>query len=388
VASESVIASLLRFPAHLTRGLLAGPFGVGRLAALAVAVPLLLLVYAVHLLALLLDEIWYPGYRDVPVREPLFIVGLPRSGTSQMQEILADDPRFTSLRLWQLVLAPAICERRLLATLVRVDRTLGGVGARVLEGVQGVLFSFMDEVHPVRFDQPEEDYLLLWPMFACFLLVVPFPRSDRVWALTRVDDWPEAARRSITLGYRRMVQRHLHESPEDLRLLSKNPSFTPLVESLLREFPDGRVIGCVRDPRKVVPSLLSSLEDGARICGWSPAHPAYRDRFVTMLEDFSGRLLAFEGRYAEDTYQALVLREVRADLRGSVTAVYDRFGWFPDPDFVAALERRAANVRTHSSRHSYHLADYGLDEALVASRFAHLVTRFGFGRPPPTGSSP
>lgn len=382
-----MIGTLLRFPVDLVAGVLAGPFGVGRLVALVVATPVLLIVHVVHLLALLLDEIWYPGYRDVPVREPLFIVGLPRSGTSQLQEILADDARFTSLRLWQLVLAPAICQRRLIAGLVRADAAAGGVGARVVEAAQRTLFSFMEDVHPVRLDQPEEDYLLLWPMFACFLLVVPFPRSGRVWALTRVDDWPESRRERITRSYRRMVQRHLYGSPDGVRLLSKNPSFTPLVESLLEEFPDGRVIGCVRDPRKVVPSLLSSLEEGARIFGWSPADPAYRERFVAMLEQFSDRLLACERQHGTDTYQPLVLRDVRRDLVGSVTAVYARFGWSPDRDFLDALERRATVARTHSSGHSYRLDDYGLDEGLVTRRFSRLMSRFGFDSPPPAGTS-
>jgi len=383
-----VIAALLRFPAHLARGVSAGPFGLRRGAVLLVTIPALVSVWVVHLLALLLDEIWYPGYRDITVREPLFVVGLPRSGTSRMQEILADDPRFTSLRLWQLVLAPAICERRVVVRAGRLDSALGGWGRRGLEATQRAVFAFMEEVHPVRLDQPEEDYLLLWPVFACFLLIVPFPRSERVWALTRVDDWRPERRRRITRVYRRMVQRHLHESPDGIRLLSKNPSFTPLVASLLEEFPDGRVIGCLRDPRRVVPSLLSSLEDGARVFGWSPADPAYRDRFLGMLEEFSDRLLSFEGRYGEDVYQSLLLRDVRSDLVASVGTVYERFGWALGPHLVGALEARASAVRTHASSHSYDLADYGLDTACVETRFARLMTRFDIGGASSHGDSP
>lgn len=369
---------LLRFPIHLVAALGAGPFGVRRMLLLLVTAPLLLAVQLVHAFALLLDEIWFPGYRSTPVEAPLFVVGMPRSGTSQLQEILADDPRFTSTLLWQLILAPAICQRRLIARLGAVDRALASPLDRAFRGVQEMLFRFMEDVHPVRLDEPEEDYFLLFPIFACFLLVVPFPRSRRVWALARIDDWPEAERRALARAYRRMVQRHLHEAEPRERLLSKNPSFTPFVRTLLEEFPDARVIGCVRDPRQVVPSLLSSLEEGARPFGWSPEEPRYRDGLVDMLADFGDRLLALERDLPASRYHMLLLRDVRSDLLAHVTEVYHRFGWTPDPRFLEALAQRASQARTHTSRHHYALADYGLDVKTVETRFQNVMTRFGF----------
>jgi len=373
-----VIPQLLRYPLHLLGGVLAGPWGPRRLLLLVFTVPALLAVQLVHAAALLLDEIWFPGYREIAVRDALFVVGLPRSGTSQLQEILADDPRFTSTRLWQLILAPAICQRRLVQRLASLDGALGGPAARSLEGAQRLLFRFMDDVHPVRLDEPEEDYFLLFPLFACFLLVVPFPDSPRVWSLTRIDDWPERERRALAKAYRRLIQRHLHEAEPGERLLSKNPSFTPFVRTLLEEFPDAKVIGCVRDPRRVVPSLLSSLEEGALAFGWSPADPRYRDALVDMLADFADRLLDMERDLDPRSYRTLVLRDVRADLLASVTEMYDRFGWTPDPTFLDALERRSSQARTHTSGHSYALTDYGLDTSSIETRFHDLMTHFAF----------
>lgn len=374
---------IARFPLHVIAGVLAGPFGFRRMLLLAVAVPGLLLVWAVHTLSLLLDELWFPGYRDVEVHEPLFVVGMPRSGTSALQEILADDARFTTTRLRELLLAPAICQRRLAERLVGLDRRLGRPLGRLGAAMGRLVFGFMEEVHPVRLDAPEEDYFLLAPAFACFLLVVPFPRSEAVWELVDIDGWPERERRALGRLYRRMVQRHLHEADREapevrLRLLSKNPMFTPFVRTLLEEFEGARVLGCARDPREVVPSLLSSLEDGAELFGWSPGAPSERDRLVDMLADFGRRLIDYEGTLPASRYRTLLLRDVRADLLASVGAVYDRFGWTPDDDFEAALTRRAAAARAHTSRHAYALADYDLDAAEIESRFSHVMTHFGF----------
>jgi hypothetical protein len=386
---------IARFPLHVVAGLLAGPFGLRRIALLVPAVPALLVVWAAHAIALLLDELWFPGYREVRIREPLFVVGMPRSGTSAMQEILADDPRFTTTRLWELVLAPAICQRRLALRIVALDRALGRPAGRIAGALGRLAFGFMEEVHPVRIDAPEEDYFLLAPAFACFLLVVPFPRSEAVWELVDIDGWPERERRALGRLYRRMVQRHLYEAHrrrggEGVRLLSKNPMFTPFVRTLLEEFEDARVLGCARDPRRVVPSLLSSLEEGAELFGWSPARPPERDRLVDMLADFGGRLIEYERELPGTRYRTLLLGDVRADLLASVGEVYDRFGWSMDSGFRAALERRAAATRTHTSRHSYTLADYGLDASTVESRFSHVMTHFGFATEParPSPSDP
>ncbi|MDT8368606.1 MAG: sulfotransferase [Longimicrobiales bacterium] len=370
--------ALLGFPLHLIRALAAGPFGLRRLAVLALVIPGLLGIHLVHLVALLLDEIWFPGYREVPVPEPLFVVGMPRSGTTQLHEALADDPRRTSLRLWHLLFAPAICQRRAVTRVITLDRRCGGLGARTVREGERRLFGFLDEIHRVRLDAPEEDYLLLWPAFASFLLVVLFPRSERIWSLTRLDDAPASTRRRLAHLYRRMVQRHLHEAPQNQRLLSKNPSFTPFVHTLLAEFPDARVIGCVRNPGRVVPSLLTSLEGGARLFGWSPKHPRERDAFVGMLAEFGERLVAYDTGLPESRYQTLRLSEVRANLSGSIERVYARFGETLDTDFRAALRVRTAQARAHTPRFPHDLAGCGVERATIRAHFHGTLTHFGF----------
>ena len=77
-------------------------------------VPALLLLQGAHWVGFLLDDLFFRGYRNITVRDPLFVVGLPRSGTSFLQRVLAQDSeRFTTLRLWELILAPSVTERML-----------------------------------------------------------------------------------------------------------------------------------------------------------------------------------------------------------------------------------------------------------------------------------
>lgn len=373
-----LLGRLLRttlFPASLAAIL--RPAGVRRWILLLLFLPLFLGLQLLHWVGLLLDEVLFPRYRGVEVREPLFVVGLPRSGTSYLQRVLAgDEARFTTLRLWELLLAPSVTERRIWRALAGLDRLLGRPGWRLVRGLQSVLFRFMKDVHPVDLRDPEEDYLLLLPAFACFLLVVPFPHHPAVWELTRFDALDEVERLRLVRFYRSCIQRHLYVVGEDRLLLSKNPSFTPMIRSLGAVFPEARWICCLRDPAEGVPSLLSSLDDGARTFGWDVRTPELRDRFVDMLEHFAGHAVETLSALPAGRHAFVPLPSLRQDLRGTVEEVYRRFGWAPTRGFRARLDEEAERARRYRSGHDYSLSDFGLREEDVVPRFAPHLARF------------
>lgn len=347
-----------------------GPLHPRRLLLLLLLLPAFLLLQAAHWVGLALDELLFPGYRRVEIREPLFVVGLPRSGTTALHRVLSlDRERFTTLRLWQLLFAPSITQRRLVAGLGRVDRWVGGPGRRLLGWLEGRATGWFADVHPVTLGDAEEDYLLLLPVWAAFILVLAAPDDRRVWALTALDrDDPRRADRLLAF-YRRCVQRHLYVEGGDRRLLSKNPGFSGLVKALDRAFPDARFIACFRDPERVVPSQLSSLETAARIMGWEVAEPRYRDRFLAMLRYYGEHLAEELPLLPGERYALTVLSRMAPDMSGTVHRIYGRFGWSPGPAFARALERESRRARGHRSGHRYRLEDYGLaDDDLAPLR--------------------
>ena len=65
----------------------------------------------------------FPGYREVEIRDPVHVVGIPRSGTTYMHRALAAHPGFTSLRKWELLLAPSVTKKKFFFLLLgRLDR--------------------------------------------------------------------------------------------------------------------------------------------------------------------------------------------------------------------------------------------------------------------------
>ncbi|HSM06246.1 MAG TPA: sulfotransferase [Longimicrobiales bacterium] len=352
---------------------------VRRALALALVLPPFVVLQLIHWVAFRLDDLLFPGYRDVAVEEPLFVVGLPRSGTTFLHRVLAlDEERFTTLRLWELLLAPAVVERKAARALGAVDRALGRPFGRLLEWVEGRVLSFMDDVHPTALSHPEEDYLFLLPAFAAFILVLAFPGHPRLWAVARLDLQEDGFRRELVAFYGRCLQRHLYVVGTDKRVLSKNPSFTPFLSTLAEAFPDARFIGCVRDPCPAVASQLSSLEAGAAFFGWSVAEPRWRDPIVEMLAFYGERLVAVLPALPEARHAWAPLGRVSGDVEAEVGRVYARFGWTPSEAFGARLAEAGRRSRRYVSRHEHRLGDYGLVEADVRARFAALVDRFGF----------
>ncbi len=329
---------------------------------------------AVHWVGFLLDEVLFRGYRDVDIREPVFIVGMPRTGTSFLQQVLSeDDERFTTLRLWEVVLAPSVTERKIVGALIRADGLIGRPFGRLIRWLEGIAFRWMDSVHPVRLDNPEEDYLFLLPVFACFLLVLPFPHHPRIWELTRFDDLPSRDRNAVLGFFRSCVQRHLYVEGGERRLLSKNPSFTPMLGSLATAFPDARFICCLRDPEESVPSLLNSMQSGAEYFGWDMRDSGHTGRFVGMLEHFARHSIETLGGIASDRQAFVPLPNLKNDVRRTVTGVYARFGWTPDDGFLDSLAVSTESGRKFRSRHEYSLADFGLTREGIRARFGELV---------------
>ena len=170
------------------------PLGVKRMIALALFVPGLVLLQLLHRIGFALDHLLFPGYRRVDVCEPLFVVGMPRSGTSFLHQTLSQDTRrFTTLTLWELVLAPSISERAFWAGLAGMDAKLGTPVTRLGRFIERTIAGIMDRVHPVDFEEPGEDFLFLLPLFACFLLVAVFPRSPAIWELVLAPSISERA---------------------------------------------------------------------------------------------------------------------------------------------------------------------------------------------------
>ncbi|MBN7796842.1 sulfotransferase [Parahaliea mediterranea] len=256
-----------------------------RLALGVLLLPLFVAAQCLHWLGFAVDELLFRGYRKVEVRHPVFVLGVPRSGTTRSHRLLAEDPRFTTFSTWECLFAPSISERYAIRAAAALDRRLGAPLHVLVGWLERRVAGALDEVHPISLAAPEEDYLALLPVLCCFVLVIPFPQANWLWRLARFDrDLPATEQRRFIAGYRRCLQRHLFVHGPDKTLLSKNASFAGMAHSLARAFPDSRIVVCERDALQVIGSQFNALAGARRLCGLAADEPRFRDQLLASLE--------------------------------------------------------------------------------------------------------
>ncbi len=373
---ERFLTSCLRFLGLTVGALLRSPDGRARLRPRRVLfmlafLPVLGVAQLIHWLGFLLDELLFRDYRKVKIREPLFVLGVPRSGTTKLHRVLAEDARFTTFQTWECLFALSVTERRFWLGLAALDRRIGRPLGRLVGWLERRVFAALDAVHPMTLTDPEEDYFALMPILSCFILMLPFPFSRHLWRMGRFDEQMPAAERARILDfYERCLQKHLYVHGEDKRLLSKNAAFAPLAQSLVERFPDARFIGCLRDPMETVPSQLSSIGPGLELFGVPADSAVVRERMIDQLAFYYRNLAAAFARLPPSRGVWVPMAQMKAGINATLTAVYEQLQLPMTEAFAATLAAEDHHTRAYRSGHRYDLEQFGLNAQMIRRRFA------------------
>ena len=362
---------------------LAAPFNRGRELTgglvVILGLPFFLAWLVIQWLGLLLDEILFRGYRRVEIREPLFVIGPPRTGTTHLHHVLAADPGTTTFRTWECLFGLSVTTRYIGLGMSRLHRAVGAPFQKLGNWLGSTLFKRMEDIHPIRLDEPEEDFLALLPVLACFLIVIPLPTARWLWSVSRFDtDLGRREQQALLCYYRRAIQKHLYVFGRDRRFLSKNASFAGMVGGLLAEFPDARIIATVRDPIAVVPSQLSSLRPALELCGFASIPVRLRDDLIALLAYYYVNLKTKAAKYP-GRIAFIDNSELRYELEDSIRRAFGEIAAEPSSELLDAVRNLPDGPGAKVSRHKYTLEEFDLSEATVRSRLAAVYTSYVFG---------
>jgi hypothetical protein len=330
----------------------------------------------------LVDRVLYPGHRRRSVDEPLFITGNPRSGTTLLHRLLAEDSeRFSTMRMWQILFAPSIAQRRAAAAAAALERRVGAPCRRLLERAER---SWDASMHRISLFAPEEDDYLLLHAWSALTAGLSAGLLDEARPYTYFDGvLPPAERRRIMKFYRRCIQRHLHaealeRGSSSRRYLAKNPALCPKLDSVLEEFPDARIIYLVRNPLEVVPSYLHMLDFSWGAVGVAGDRGALRDYVLEMAAHWYRYPLERLSALPPDRYVIVKYDDLTRDPERTVRDIYAHFGLALEPRFAAILRSESAKARRYRSRHEYAFEKLGLSRQRVVTELADVFERFGF----------
>ena len=314
------------------------------------------------LMARLLSEAgWqaHPGYAEVAVERPVFVTGLPRTGTTALHRLLVADPAHQGLELW-LAEAPQPRPPRAAWADDPVFQYIAAACAR--HHVEHPEFM---GVHYVAADQVEECWQLLRQSMrsVSFECLAHLPTYS---AWLRDQDWTGAYQR-----HRRNLQL-IGMNDAGQRWVLKNPSHLFALDALLATYPDALVIQTHRAPQVAIASVCSLAAQAS--AGWSTGfRGAVIGRDQLELWAFGlERFLAERARHDAARFYDVHYEDFVADPFGTVQAAYRYFG-LPLSAAAADAMRSLIAADAASSRgpgHRYTLADFGLTGAEVDERFA------------------
>ncbi len=319
-----------------------------------------------NLLRLRQEEQRAPAILDQPVERPLFIAGLPRSGTTFLHGLLVEDRESLVPRVWQLI-HPYPGSRSGAGR----DRRRQQV-ARQLRLFQMLAPQFR-HLHPITADSPQECSEITAHLFASL-------RFDTTYRIPSYRRWLDDAGHLDAYRFHKRFLQHLrHQAGGKGRWVLKCPDHIFALGAIRAVYPDADLVFVHRDPVAVLASVARLTEVLRR--------PFTRrlDRTDIGRED-SARWLAAAGLmvaaadqegFAKPVFH-VHYRELVADPIGTVAALYRHFGRVLDPEAAARVGRRvAANPNGGYRGRRARLEDYGLDPAREHERFARYMTRFG-----------
>lgn len=329
---------------------------------------------------LLLDEIFYRKYHDIEIEKPVFILGPPRSGTTFLHRLMAKDERFSCIKLWEIMFAPSIIQKKFCLFLGRLDKRIGNKLSNVIIHLEKKDRLLSNPIHKMNFFEPEEDEWLLFSACATghfFLLWFPFFKI--LHPLIYFDkELPKVERERIMTFYKHCVQRHLYVFGKDKLFLSKNPAFSTKIRSIHQAFPDAKIIFLARNPLDSVPSLLSLYS--FTFNEFSPAfnHTEAMAFGVQQMLDYYTYPLHELEHWPINRKAIVVYNQLVHDPTKTVKNVYRQLELELTPEYAETLSKEDAKAKHFRSKHEYSLDQFGLTPQDIKNRFHEIFDRFGF----------
>jgi hypothetical protein len=316
-----------------------------------------------NLLHLEAERARLPGVADRRIEAPVFIVGLPRTGTTLLHGLMSEDPDNRVPRTWE-VMFPASFPN----TEQGIDSARKLTASRLAWANR--LAPEFKTIHPIAPDLPQECIAITAQVF----MSIQFHTTHNV---PSYETWFE--QNSQRLGYEfhyRLLQ-HLEARRPGQRWVLKAPGHLFALDDLLARYPDAKIIQTHRDPLRVMASMASHATVLRRAFSDSanPEHIAadWTQRWAQALRKF----LAIRDRSAPNQFLDLDYHDIENSPLETVERVYAFLGWRLGDAARTAMSRFLdANPKNKHGVHRYSLAQYGLDREAEMRRFGDYCARF------------
>lgn len=309
-------------------------------------------------------EDWLAGHPELleaPVEKPLFVFGLPRTGTTLAINLLAADPARRSFLRWEIYepIPPARPEE------LHAGRRYAEQQAKCEMALQ-----YMPQIAAIHMefaDSPTECQFLMTTSFCAqvYEAQADIP-SYRHWFLHEADYLPAFR------FHKRTLQALQHHAKGQWTL--KNPWHPLFLDALTEVYPDARLVMTHRDPAEVVGSCCSLIKYVRQIYSDDVDLKGIGESFMDTFRVMIDRTRAFKAKHGAGAIHDVQYADTVRDPIGTVRKIYDAVGDAFTPAAEQAMQGYMAdNPKGKHGKHAYDLAEYGLSKDEVHERFRDYI---------------
>lgn len=302
-----------------------------------------------------------PAVLSRRIDRPIFITGLPRSGTTFLHTLLAQDPAVAVPLSWQMFY-PYPSKLRVLGRGLR--RAWIGMQFRIMQWLSPELSA----LHPISADAPQECTDITAQVFQSL-------RFDSTYRVPSYQSWLDQHGHHDAFRFHRRFLLHLDWQEPGRRWVLKSPDHVFALDAIRAAYPDAVIVFLHRDPVSVIASVAKLTEVLRR------PFARHVDRFeigrqvCASWENGAERMIAAAAE--RDGILHLHYKDVVAAPMAAVKTLYRHSGLTLD----ARAERRMGDwlgraTQEGNGQSRYSLDEFGIDGDELRRRFERYMGEF------------
>lgn len=311
------------------------------------------------------DRARYPEIAEVEIRQPMFILGLPRCGTSLLHALIDGDPEVRTPLMWEVADPSPPPEAATFDNDPRIEQF-----NRHVERELGAPITELAKAHPIGAKIPQE----------CGSFMTTSFHSSNPVMMNRIPgfyNWFLGADVTFRYEVHKMWLQHLGwRNPKKHWALKIQEHMYSLPE-LRSVYPDAIFVQPHRDPTTVIASI-SQLIRVIRTPAYDEQDPIALGREMAHLwNDGQERMMAYRRAHPDLPIHDMSYKDLARDPVSAVRGIYERFGWdFTPASEAGLLNWLAENPAGKHGTHRYALEDFGLTEDDVREVYAEYIATY------------
>ncbi len=305
-----------------------------------------------------------PEIEKTVIKEPVFIIGMPRTGTTILHAMMHKDTAHRSPLAWECLLPYPVATPETFHDNPQIRRV-----AKDFEQLFKLVPDFQLK-HYMEATEPQEclsvnalDFNSFQPMAQFYL------PSYHQWFLNKAD-------KLETMRFHKRFLQYLQSGgvPAE-RWLLKTPVHLMRLPELFEVYPDARIIMTHRHPAKVVASTASLISSVRSLYGDHENPERTGNEQAEIWSTYFKRFMESRKKLnKEEQIIDLKFDDFIKDQTGMVKKIYSRFGWKLTDETVKEFNKFIElNPKDKNGVHHYSLQDFGLTEKEINRQYAEYI---------------